>query len=51
MDSQLRYQPPVITDFGSISDHTFNTPGGVKGCKVNCHLDNFNEQSALATSP
>jgi hypothetical protein len=47
----MEYQVPEVTDFGSIVDHTFTTPHGqVKGCTVNCHLDNFNEQSALPTS-
>jgi hypothetical protein len=40
------YETPVVTDLGSIADHTFTTPGGVKGCTVDCHLDMFNEQSA-----
>jgi hypothetical protein len=48
----MEYEKPVVTDFGSIVDHTFTTPGGAtKGCTVNCHLDKFNEQSALAASP
>jgi hypothetical protein len=42
----MTYETPVVTDFGSIVDHTFTTPGGVKGCQVNCHLDKFNENSA-----
>jgi len=45
------YETPVVTDLGSIADHTFTTPGGTKGCTVNCHLDMFNEQSALAATP
>jgi hypothetical protein len=45
------YETPVVTDLGSIADHTFTTPGGVKGCTVNCHLDSFNEQSQLAATP
>lgn len=45
----LIYTAPKVVDFGSIADHTFNTPGGVKGCKENCHLDNFTENSG--TSP
>ena len=44
------YETPVVTDLGSIADHTFMTPGGVKGCQTNCHLDNFTEQSALPAS-
>lgn len=44
----MTYERPVVTDFGSIADHTFMTPGGtVKGCLTNCHLDSFTEQSAL----
>lgn len=43
----MTYETPVVTDYGSIADHTFNTPGGVKGCQTNCHLDNFTENSAL----
>jgi hypothetical protein len=27
------YETPVVTDLGSIADHTFMTPGGVKGCQ------------------
>jgi hypothetical protein len=47
----MRYEKPVVVDFGSITDHTFTTPGGnVKGCTVNCHLDSFLEQSALPVS-
>jgi hypothetical protein len=46
---QVPYESPAITDFGSIVEHTFTTPGGnVKGCKENCHLDKFNEQSGLS---
>ena len=41
------YEAPKVVDYGSIADHTFQTPGGVKGCTANCHLDSFNEQSAL----
>jgi hypothetical protein len=47
----MKYEKPIVTDFGSIVDHTFTTPGGVKGCQTNCHLDMFNEQSALSASP
>jgi hypothetical protein len=51
MTQPVRYERPQIVDFGSITDHTFQTPGGVKGCQTNCHIDNFGEQSALTTSP
>jgi hypothetical protein len=44
------YEKPTVVDYGSITDHTFQTPGGVKGCQTNCHLDSFNEQSALPVS-
>ena len=47
----MTYEKPEITDFGPITDHTFQTPGGVKGCVVGCHLDKFNENSALPASP
>jgi len=44
------YQAPVLVEYGPIADHTFQTPGGVKGCKENCHLDNFTENSGLSGS-
>ena len=46
------YNPPTITEYGPIADHTFTTPNGnVKGCvPPGCHLDTFGENSALATS-
>jgi hypothetical protein len=48
--SGLVYEAPKVVDFGTIADHTFTTPGGnPKGCKENCHLDNFTEDSG--TSP
>jgi hypothetical protein len=46
------YETPVVTDLGSIADHTFTTPhGSTKGCLTNCHSDSFGEQSALAATP
>ena len=42
------YEAPKVVDYGAIADHTFNTPGGTKGCQTNCHLDNFTEQSSLS---
>ena len=39
------YKPPTLITYGPIGDHTFPTPGGVKGCTVNCHLDSFGENS------
>jgi hypothetical protein len=44
----MKYEAPKVVDYGSIADHTFQTPGGVKGCKTNCHIDSFNEQSSLS---
>lgn len=49
--SKKAYKAPTLITYGAIGDHTFTTPGGnVKGCKVGCHLDSFNENSALTTS-
>jgi hypothetical protein len=47
----MRYEKPVVIDLGSIVDHTFMTPGGMKGCTTTCHLDNFTEQSLIAATP
>jgi hypothetical protein len=45
------YQSPRVVAYGPIGDHTFATPHGqIKGCTVNCHEDNFGEQSALPAS-
>lgn len=45
------YETPVVTDLGSIADHTFTTPHGqTKGCTVGCHLDKFTENSSLSGS-
>jgi hypothetical protein len=44
------YERPQIIDYGSITDHTFKTPGGHKGCHVNCHTDSFNELSQNPTT-
>jgi hypothetical protein len=44
------YQAPTLIEYGPIADHTFQTPGGIKGCKENCHLDNFTENSGLSGS-
>src|SRR5438132_448207 len=30
------YKAPKLVTYGPIADHTFNTPGGVKGCQTNC---------------
>ena len=45
------YQAPGLVTYGPIGDHTFTTPGGtVKGCRTNCHLDSFMENSSLPAS-
>jgi hypothetical protein len=44
----MKYEAPKVVDYGSIADHTFTTPGGAKGCQTNCHVDSFNELSALS---
>lgn len=45
------YSSPRLVEYGRIADCTFATPhGNVKGCQVNCHIDNFGEQSALSTT-
>ena len=45
----MTYEVPRITDYGSIADHTFITPGGRhKGCTENCHQDKFHEPSGLS---
>ena len=42
----MRYEKPEITDFGSITDHTFTTPGGqVKGGKPPSKPDEHGELS------
>jgi hypothetical protein len=46
----MKYVAPKVVDYGSIADHTFQTPGGEKGCTVNCHIDSFNENSGLSPS-
>ena len=46
-----QYETPRLVSYGSIADRTFTTPGGnVKGCKTDCHLDKFGEQSANPVS-
>jgi hypothetical protein len=48
MEEKKPYETPVMLEYGSIADRTFQTPGGVKGCQENCHLDNFGENSGLS---
>jgi hypothetical protein len=44
------YASPRLVEYGRIADCTFTTPGGVKGCLTDCHLDSFGENSALTVS-
>ena len=46
ISTTLEYEAPAITDYGSIAEHTFLTPGHAKGCTVNCHIDKWQESSA-----
>jgi hypothetical protein len=50
MKEKRAYQAPRLVTYGPIGDHTFTTPGGVKGCTSDCHLDSFGESSANGTS-
>jgi hypothetical protein len=45
------YEAPKIVDYGSISDHTFQTPGKGTKSATPQELDKFGEFSHLATSP
>jgi hypothetical protein len=40
------YETPALVVYGHIADTTFQTPGAVKGCTVDCHFDKFGEMSA-----
>ncbi|CAN5750051.1 hypothetical protein BH18ACT15_BH18ACT15_13550 [soil metagenome] len=47
----MEYQVPTIVDFGSIADHTFQTPGqGTKSGNTTYELDTFSEYSHPAAS-
>jgi hypothetical protein len=35
----MKYETPRITDFGSIGQHTFTTPGGHSKDHIVCPLD------------
>jgi hypothetical protein len=48
MEEKKSYETPMLLEYGSIADRTFQTPGGVKGCQENCHLDTFGENSGLS---
>jgi hypothetical protein len=47
----MRYETPTIMDFGSIAEHTFQTPGkGTKSGNPDFQTDKFGEFSHPATS-
>lgn len=41
----LQYEPPQVTDFGSIARHTFHVGHTIKGGGTVWHCDTHNEQS------
>ena len=42
----MKYEKPVVTDFGSVASHTFDTPGvGDKSSDTTYETDNFGEFS------
>lgn len=42
---RLRYDPPRVSDFGSIAQHTFNVGNTIKGGGAIWHCDTHQEQS------
>lgn len=47
----MTYEKPTIEDFGSIAEHTFQTPGkGTKSTDPTFELDKFGELSHAPTS-
>jgi hypothetical protein len=50
-EAVISYEAPRIVDYGSISDHTFQTPGKGTKSATPQELDKFGEFSHLATSP
>ena len=47
----IDYEAPAIEDFGSIADHTFQTPGvGTKSADTSYLLDKWGEHSHPAGS-
>lgn len=47
----MAYQAPAVVDYGSIADHTFQTPGqGTKSSDTHFLTDKFNEFSHPASS-
>ena len=48
----MRYEKPLVTDFGSIGEHTFQTPGkGDKSGNTTYETDKYGEFSHPAGSP
>jgi len=48
---ELPYETPQITDLGSITEHTFQTPGeGTKSDDIRFELDKWGELSHLPGS-
>jgi len=48
---KVEYEAPQIEDFGSIADHTYQTPGeGTKSSDTTFETDTFNEFSHPAAS-
>jgi hypothetical protein len=48
---KVEYEAPQIEDFGSIADHTYQTPGvGTKSDDTTFETDTFNELSHPAAS-
>jgi len=48
---RIAYEAPKIADYGSIADHTFQTPGAGTKSATPMELDKFGEFSHPATSP
>lgn len=47
----MKYEAPVVVDYGSISDHTYQTPGqGTKSANTTFVTDKFQEFSHPASS-
>lgn len=47
----MKYEKPFVTDLGSISEHTWTTPGGrIKGGGPIFHLDKFCEPSGCSSA-
>lgn len=47
----MEYEAPAVVDYGSIADHTFQTPGkGTKSSNTTFLTDKFGEYSHPASS-